>query len=105
MREWDLAARYTTGQGHHCFGWIDGTYARPIDLAHTFIQHFPQIAQDGFGADWEYAGWYFWIIHLTYPDSFPHAYAYGETSMGYLPATGSGTNQIPLPPPGEAVDL
>lgn len=104
MKEWDLSAHYTSGQGSQYFGWTDRTHSRPIDLAHTFIQRFPQIAQDGFGADWDYAGWYVWMMHLTYPDSSPYAYAYGEIPIDSLPTIGPKSAQIPLPPPGEAVE-
>lgn len=108
MKEWDLSAHYTSGQGSQYFGWTDRTHSRPIDLARTFIQRFPQIAQDGFGADWDYAGCYAWMMHLTYPDSFPYtyayAYAYGEMSIDSLPTMGPKSAQIPLPPPGEAVE-
>ncbi len=99
---WDtLAAHYTSGQERKYFGWDDAAHVRPSRLAELFIQRFPTIAEAGRGADWVYAGWYQEMLHITYPDSFPIAYADWEMPVGYLPTTGARSDlRIPLPPPG-----
>jgi hypothetical protein len=75
-------------------------------MADLFIQRFPEIVNAGKGSDWEYAGWYLEMLHLTYPDSFPIAYADWEISDDYLPTTGQRSDiKIPLPPNGHGEEL
>ena len=53
-------------------------------------------------SDWPYAGWYLEMLHITYPDSFPVAYAdWWDFPTDYLPTTGARKDlRIPLPPAG-----
>ena len=102
MSEWDFAAHYTSGQERNYFDWTDMAHARPIDLAKAFIRRFPEIAAAGHGADWAYAGWYVWMMHLTYPNSFPYPYADWEMPTDHLPTLGGKETRVPLPPPGDA---
>ena len=39
------------------FGWEDAAHDNARVLAEKFIQRFPQIANEGKGRDWAYAGW------------------------------------------------
>ncbi len=96
-----LAAHYTTGAGREYFGWKDVKHATPSHLADLFLKRLPTIAHAGLGSDWVYAGWYVEMLHLTYPNLFPIAYADWDLPSDHLPTTGGGTGvKIPLPPAG-----
>ncbi len=98
-----LAAHYSSGMASEYFGWKDAVHATPGDLADLFIKRFQAIATAGRGSDWEYAGWYLEMLHLTYPDRLPIAYADAVLPNGYLITAGGGPEaRIPLPPPGLA---
>ena len=95
---------YTSGQGENYFGWEDASHASPSQLADIFIKRFPRIAEAGYGADWTYAGWYMEMLHLTYPESFPIAYADWDLPKDHMPSTGRDNNiKIPLPPSGVGI--
>ena len=102
MLSWDkLAAHYTSGQERQYFGWEDVAHVSPGRLAELFIERFPAITDAGRGADWVYAGWYLEMLHLTYPDNFPIAYADWDLPSDYIPTIGKRADvRIPLPPPG-----
>ena len=100
-----LAAHYTSADGRAYFGWTDATHQGPDRLAEWFVARFPEIAEAGRGSDWLYAGWYVEMLHLTYPASFPIAFADWETPANCLATVGdAGPARVPLPPPGEADD-
>ena len=69
-----------------------------------FLDRFPEIAVEGYGADWEYAGWFSWMLSLTGPNALPYALADWETPDEFIPTTPNGLVVVPLPPPGEADD-
>ena len=70
-------------------------------LAELFIDRFPEIAEAGRGSDWLYVGWYLEMLHLTYPDSLPIAYADWDLPKDCLASTGGKQGvRIPSPPPG-----
>ena len=97
----NLVAGYTSGQGRKYFDWTDAAHATPSRMADLFIERFPKIAEAGKGSDWIYAGWYLEMLHLTYPDSFPIAYADYELPVDYLLTVGQNSGiRIPLPPSG-----
>jgi len=106
MLSWDtLAAHYNSGQKRNYFGWDDASNASPSSLAELFIERFQEIAAAGRGSDWRYAGWYSEMLHLTYPDCFPIAYADWELPTDCLATNGeSDSVRIPLPPPGFGID-
>ena len=98
----NLIASYSSAEGDRYFGWDDTGKAGLKKLADLFIKRFSRIAEAGYGQDWEYAGWYQWMLKLTYPDTFPIAYADWDFPAEYLPSTGGRNDiQIPLPPPGK----
>ena len=100
-----MAAHYYSASEREYFGWKDAAHATPSKLADLFIERFPEIVEVGWGSDWPYAGWYLEMLHLTYPDAFPIAYADGGMPTDYLLATGENNEiHIPLPPPGLADD-
>ena len=92
-----LTATYSSGQGRHYFSWRDAARATPSQLANLFIERFPAIAAEGRGTDWAYAGWYLEMLHLTYPNQLPIAYADWDLPTDCL-ATTSGSVEIPWPP-------
>ena len=102
MESWDrLAAHYSSGQEKKYFGWEDAAHVSSSGLAELFIDRFPEIAEAGRGSDWLYVGWYLEMLHLTYPDSLPIAYADWDLPKGCLASTGGKHDvRIPLPPPG-----
>jgi hypothetical protein len=98
--DWDRGAHYFGAQGRKYFGWEDTGGVRPGQLAELFLKRFPDICAAGKGPDWEYAGWYTWMLHLTYPSALFIAYADWELPADYL--EGENGLKIPLPPPGLA---
>ncbi len=100
---WDtLAVHYSSSQERHYFGWDDAARATPSQMADLFIRRFPEIAEAGRGSDWLYSGWYLEMLYLTYPDSFPIAYADWDVPVDYLMTVGGQSDvRIPLPPPGQ----
>jgi hypothetical protein len=97
-----LVAHYTSGMERNYFDWTDARHATPGKLAELFIERFPEIAEEGKGSDWVYAGWYVEMMHLTYPDAFPYAFADYVPPGDVLYANGGRRLTLPLPPPGEA---
>jgi hypothetical protein len=75
--DWDFAntPQYTSADGRECFGWPDAERATQTQLAELFLKRFPEVSRRGFGSDWEYAGWFSWMLHETYPDCLPIAEA------------------------------
>lgn len=98
-----LIARYSSADEGRYFGWKYVSRSKPSKLADLFIGHFPNIVEAGLGPDWEYAGWYQWMLHLTAPDAFPVAYADYDLPEDYLTTEGGHNDiKIPLPPAGLA---
>ncbi len=96
-----LIAYHSSGMERKYFGWEDAGYLTPSKLANLFIERFPEIAKAGMGSDWLYAGWYLEMLHLTYPDGFPVAYADYWVPTDHLRIINSKKDiKIPLPPPG-----
>ena len=103
LRDWEKAAHYTSGMEAKYFDWADAAHCTPSRLAELFLVRFPDIAAAGHGSDWLYAGWYVEMLHRTYPDLFPIAYADWTVSENRLDTTGGREGiQLLLPPPGEA---
>ncbi|CAO3356568.1 hypothetical protein [Azospirillum melinis] len=81
-------ASYSTGQEDRYFGWEDSAQDSARHLAAKFVERFPEIARDGQGADWAYAGWYVAMLggaeHGTFPVFFAD-YPVEEIARGRLP--------------------
>jgi hypothetical protein len=106
MLSWDtLAAHYSSGQERNYFGWEDAAHVTPSRLAELFIERFPAIVKAGYASDWTYAGWYLEMLHITYPDCLPIAYADWELPRDCLATIGGQEAiRIPLPPHGTGCD-
>jgi hypothetical protein len=91
--------RYSGANGNTFWDWHDKHSAPPARLARIFLDRFPDIAKQGYGPDWLYAGWFLHALHLTYPDALPIS-----SGEGYMLMYGRD-GQVPMPPPGYAQDL
>ena len=102
MARWteEGAAHYTSASGDQYFGWPDGPGQGPKQLATMFLDRFPRLASEGYGADWAYAGWLVWMLAHTDADDLPYAFSDWDSPDDRLLTTGSAV--VPLPPPGEA---
>jgi hypothetical protein len=99
----DFAAtpQHTSASGREVFGWRDGRYATPSRLADMFIARFPEVSQRGEGKDWEYAGWFSWMLHETFPDCLPVAFGeHLEVPAGGLVTIGGRDITLTPPPAG-----
>lgn len=99
-------ATYSSGDGGQPFGWTDAATTTPSGLARRFLERFPEISRAGLGTDWQYAGWYGWMLHLTYPAALPYFQADWNVDTRHgIPATGINAEsiRIPLPPAGHAI--
>jgi hypothetical protein len=105
MVEWrECDAHYSSADGRRYFGWTDMAHATASELADRFLQEFPAIARAGHGRDWLYAGWYVEMLHITYPDVLPEAYADYVDSTLRIPCGGQRKGVfVPAPPPGHGV--
>ena len=108
---YDIGAAYSSGHGSAPFQWTVARTSTPSGLARRFIERFHVIAEAGRGADWPYAGWYGWMLHLTYPDLLPCAFTEWTADLDHgiptMMADGSPKERevrIPIPPPGEGPD-
>jgi hypothetical protein len=88
--------------GDQYFNWTDGPGKGPKALARMFEARFPEIVAEGYGPDWEYAGWFSWMLSLTEPDALPYADSDWPTPADYIPTWLDAGIRVPLPPPGEA---
>jgi len=103
LQDWERAAHYSSGMEGGYFNWTDAAHCSPSRLAELFLVRFPEIAAAGYGSDWLYAGWYVEMLHQTYPDLFPIAYADWDVAGERLETTGGRAGiRLALPPPGEA---
>jgi hypothetical protein len=60
-----IAARYTSGQDNHYFGWTDAEQDGARLLADKLLERFPVLAACGKGWDYAYAGWYPRLLGLA----------------------------------------
>lgn len=105
MNREDLWAPYSSADEDHYFDLKSTPATTPSGLARRFIEKYPKIVEMGLGSDWRYAGWYVEMLHLTYPNAFPIAFADYPIPKTYLPTTRLGNGpevRVPLPPPGQA---
>lgn len=95
-------ARYTIATGNEYWGWKDTAHCTPGQLADVFLERWPELAAQSYGADWLYAGWYQEMLHITYPDDLPIAFS--EFDDGELAMRSLHDRVIPKPPVGMADD-
>lgn len=104
----DHAAHYSSASGREYWGWEDAHNCVPARLAEEYLRRHPAVASRGYGQDWLYAGWYQHMLHATYPDLLPVAFAdylEADTYIALLAPTGSyAERKLELPPVGYALD-
>ena len=107
-------AHYTSASLRNYWEWEDTSHCSPGELAAVFLERFPKLAGLGYGQDWAYAGWYQYMLHVTYPDALPIANspydnypiqpgsAAEPEPEGYMTTEGARIIQFALPPVGLA---
>ena len=97
-----ILPQYSSAMQRNFFDWKDARNATPGQLADLFIQRFPQVAREGCGSDWMYAGWFTEMLHLTWPGTLPIAHGnYSGPSETEMETIGAPPlRSVPLPPPG-----
>ena len=99
-----LVVYYTNCQGVQCFEWTDAADDTPEQLATKFIDHFPELSQQGRGRDEAYALWYSEMLKATEPTGLIFAEdRWVMPDDEIVPIGVSEDVIIPPPPPGEAV--
>lgn len=83
-RDEHLCAHFSTGQGEQYFGWADGAGKSARQLAHMFVNRFPQIARRGTGQDRVYAGWFVDMLGAAENGRLPIFYADWDISPNPL---------------------
>lgn len=99
-REIDACILYTTGMDNNYFDWKDAKHDTARQLAAKFIERFPEVVREGFGFDWNYAGWYVEMLGFAERGHFPVAYSWDHVEPNYLAK--DDERELPFPPPGEA---
>ena len=104
----NAVADYTSANGREYWGWVDEHHCTPARLAEEFLRRHPTVAERGYGQDWLYAGWYQHMLHATYPDLLPVAFAEyldADTYIALIVAGGGyADRKLELPPVGHALD-
>ena len=95
-----VAATYTSATENVYFGWEDAKQDNARQLAQKFIQRFPEIARQGKGLDYAYAGWLTLILGYTENGHFPIFFedSPNQAPEGYMLNTSSSKTYIPAPP-------
>jgi hypothetical protein len=91
--------RYTGAGEFTYWEWEAKGSTPPARLARVFLDLFPGVAKQCFGPDWLYAGWFLYVLNLTYPDALPTADG-GGGALGMY----NRDDVIPPPPVGFAGD-
>lgn len=105
----DDGAIYSSSQELEYFGWPDAKHCDAEELAGLFMKRFPEICEEGFGPDWEYAGWLSQLSgHMSRTREIPFVMAEffkpGPEDITFLPLRGENgaVTHFPLPPPVDA---
>jgi hypothetical protein len=109
-----LSARYTTGEENHYFGWEDAENDDARTLADKFLARFTELARQGEGWSYAYAGWYQRLLGLADRGWMPVVIDDNGSSTKKINLydlrptewrTGNGKEpSLPLPPAGKSED-
>jgi hypothetical protein len=100
-----LSAFYCSADENLYFGWQDRQTANSRQLAETFVERFPRIAEASHGRDWQYAGWFQEVLGHTEASWLPVAVGGSarDDATTFVSPVHDGEGPImPLPPPGWA---
>jgi hypothetical protein len=70
-----LAARYSSAEDYHYFGWNDGGRMSVPEMADSFQRTFVALCQHGQGQDPVYANWFLHVLVAAEGGALPVAYA------------------------------
>ena len=72
-----LAARYSTSEDYHYFGWNDGGKMTVPEMAESFVRTFAGVGEQAVGPDPVYANWFLSVIHTAEAGALPIAFSDG----------------------------
>jgi hypothetical protein len=75
-----LAARYSSAEDYHYFGWNDGGRMTVTEMADSFLRTFTALCESGRGPDPVYANWLLHVVAAAESGALPVAYA--ENDLG-----------------------
>lgn len=92
-------ACHSSGYDEFLFSWDDAPQMSVSQLADAFVQRFPQVADEGRGADPAYVEWYAAMLVVTAPSGLPIAFHDWGAFPDCLHSTQVGESVcIPFPP-------
>lgn len=96
----DISAIYSSASGSLYFDWQDTQQDNARQLAQKFIERYPEIARQGKGFDYPYAGWFSLILGYTENGHFPIFFndSPNRAPEGYMLNASSSDEYIPAPP-------
>ncbi len=90
--------RHTSGYGSVPFGWPQMADATPDALADFILLRGPDLARNGLGRDWPYAGWFGEMLGFAGRGVLPCAFQAGEWEGGWDLIFGGPRDSLPRPP-------
>lgn len=70
-----LAARYSTAEDYHYFGWNDGEKMTVSEMAESFVRTFTTVCEQALGSDVVYANWFLSVIRAAQAGALPVAFS------------------------------
>ncbi len=70
-----LAARYSTSEDYHFFGWNDGAKMSIKEMAESFVRTFTTVCEQALGPDPVYANWFLSVVHAAEHGALPVAFS------------------------------
>jgi len=94
------SAAYSSASSNLYFDWQDAKQDNSRQLAQKFLERFPEIALQGKGLDYAYAGWLSLILGYTENGQFPIFFSDSPNRApeGYMLNANSSDEYIPAPP-------
>ncbi len=94
-----LAARYSTSEDYHYFGWNDGEKMSAPEMAESFVRTFTAVCEQALGADPVYANWFISVVHAADAGALPIAFSdAAPTKVAEQLSTTESTTWLMWPP-------
>ncbi|HRF49775.1 MAG TPA: hypothetical protein PLC98_19250 [Anaerolineales bacterium] len=74
-----MAARYSTAEDYHFFGWNDGGKMSVSEMADSFMRTFKTVCEHALGSDPVYANWFLAVVRAAEQGALP--VAFGEDQL------------------------